>query len=323
MTTPEVTSVGEVLIDLVSDTPTKDLASAERFVKLAGGAPANVAVGLARLGIRTAFLGKVGDDPFGRFLRGELTAHGVLTDWLVDDRTHKTRLAFVAVTKQGGRDFEFWEQDPADQHLLTSDIALDAVCASSIINIGPFLLLHPRTRKTAFALARHANKRGKLVCFDPNIRLSLWEDATEAMEICRSMIRTAAILRLNLEEARLVSGAQTVREASSALLAMGPRLVVITDDKRGCSFATRTVSGSVKGFRVKAVDTTGCGDGFLAGLLSEIIRNDKAVDALSKEELIGICRTANAVGALVAGKRGAIAAMPGSRQLDAFLRLHA
>ncbi len=322
MNDPQVTSVGEVLIDLVSERPTKDLSSAERFVKLAGGAPANVAVGLARLGIRTAFLGKIGKDSFGRFLRSELSGYGVGTQWLYDDAKHKTRLAFVAVTEAGGREFEFWEQDPADQHLLTTDIDLDAVCRSTIINIGPFLLLHPRTRKTAFALARHAVRKQRLVCFDPNVRLSLWKEKGEAKEQYRAMIGYAAILRCNIGEAKLLTGAATERDAVRKLLAMGPRLVVITNDKKGCTFSTNASSGSVKGFTVDAVDTTGCGDGFLAGLLAELIRLHTPIDDLSKEELTGICRTANAVGALVATKRGAIAAMPSTHHLSQFLRLN-
>ena len=139
MSIPEVISVGEAFVDFVSSKPTKDLSTAEHFIKVAGGAPANVAVGLARLGIQTGFLGKVGCDSFGRFVKDELRRNGVKTQMIVDDPNYKTRLAFVAVTKNGDRDFEFWEKDPADQHLLRKEVDLDVVCRSTIINIGPFL----------------------------------------------------------------------------------------------------------------------------------------------------------------------------------------
>ncbi len=109
MKIPEVVSVGEAFVDFVSSKPTKDLSTAQHFIKVAGGAPANVAVGLARLGISTAFVGKVGSDSFGRFVKNELRRNGVDTKWIVDDANYKTRIAFVAVTKNGDRDFEFWE----------------------------------------------------------------------------------------------------------------------------------------------------------------------------------------------------------------------
>lgn len=320
---PEVTSVGEILVDLVSDKPSKDLSSAHGFIKLAGGAPANVAVGLAKLGIRTSFLGKVGGDPFGRFLRHELSINGVNTRWLYDDARCKTRLAFVALSKNGDRDFEFWERDPADAHLRISEIDVEAVCSSEIIHISSFMLLNSETRKTAIALAKYGNKKSRIICFDPNIRLSLWGNSKEAITHYRTMIRLAVILRLNEEEAKLVTGAESLRIASRRLLALGPKLVVITRGKKGCFFATKTYSGSVKGFAVRAIDTTGCGDGFLAGLLAGIVRSKKNIEELSRDAVASICMKANAVGAIVATQRGAIAAMPSEQQVTLFLRSHA
>ncbi len=320
MKIPEVVSVGEAFVDFVSSKPTKDLSTAQHFIKVAGGAPANVAVGLARLGIRTAFVGKVGRDSFGRFVKNELRCYGVDTKLIIDDLNYKTRLAFVAVTKNGGRDFEFWEKDPADQHLLKKEIDLDAVCRSTIINIGPFLLLNAEAKKCAFAIAQHALKRKKIVCFDPNIRISLWKDPKEAVKSYREMIRYTTILRMNEAEAKLLVGTGNLKEAIYKLHSMGPQLVVVTRDKYGCTFATKECVGEVMGFSVKVVDTVGCGDGFLVGLLAGIIRTKKQIEDLSRLELIEICRTANAVGALVATKRGAIAAMPTMNQVNHFVQ---
>jgi sugar/nucleoside kinase (ribokinase family) len=244
----------------------------------------------------------------------------VETQWIVDDPNYKTRLAFVAVTKNGDRDFEFWEKDPADQHLLKEEIDLDAVSRSRIINIGPFMLLNAETRKSAFAIARYAKKYKRWICFDPNIRMSLWKDPKEAIENYRAMIHDTTILRLNEDEASLLTKSNNLKEAVSNLLSLGPQLVVITTDKQGCTFATKEYYGAVKGFSVKAIDTTGCGDGFQAGLLSGIIRNKKQIKDLSRHDLVTICTTANAVGALVATKRGAIAAMPSLSRVKQFLR---
>jgi fructokinase len=320
MSDPEVVSVGEAFVDLVSMKPTDDLSTARSFEKMAGGAPANVAVGLAQLGIRTAFVGKVGKDPFGRFVIRELRERGVDTRGIIEDPRFNTRLAFVAVTNKGDRDFQFWERDPADQHLNRSEINFNSVCRAAIINIGPFMLLNPKSRATAIALAHHAQQKGTAICFDPNVRISLWKNHTVAIRAYRAMIRCATILRLNDEEARLITGTADIEVASHKLLAMGPRLVVITRDKEGCQFAAAHASGAVRGFVVNAVDTVGCGDGFLAGLLAGIIQTGKAVNELSNDNLMAICTTANAVGALVATKRGAIAAMPTMNEVKKFLK---
>lgn len=319
---PDVISVGETLVDFVSDSPSKNLSDARSFKKMAGGAPANLAVGLARLGIRTAFVGKVGDDAFGAYLRSELQKHGVDVRGIRFDPKHKTRLAFVTLTKTGGREFEFWEKDPADAHLRLRDIDRSSMRKSSIIHISSFMLLHSDTRKTAFELARFAQEKKKTVSFDPNIRLSLWHDPKEAVRHYRTMIRCTDVLRLNDEEAKIVTGSSSLLVAAKKLHALGPRLVVITQEKKGCYFSTAKVTAQVKGFSVHAVDTTGCGDGFLAGLLAGIVMSKKSIDDLSFDDLYSICTRANAVGAIVATRHGAIAAMPSSDQVQSFLRSH-
>ncbi len=136
------------------------------------------------------------------------------------------------------------------------------------------------------------------------------------------MIRSTTILRLNDAEAEFLTGTRDLKEGMKQLLSLGPELVVVTRDKAGCSFMTKQFSGDVKGFRVKAVDTTGCGDGFLAGLLSGIIKNGKPLKEITLTEMKELCRTANAVGALAATKRGAIAAMPDGKSVEQFLRRH-
>ena len=181
----DVTSIGEAFVDFVSLTSDGSLTNAQSFVKAAGGAPANVAVGLARLGLRSAFAGKVGKDSFGRFVQKELRLAGVDTWGVVVDRRHKTRLAFVAVSNDGNRDFEFWEQHPADQQFRTSDVDIDRVAASKIVNIGSFLLLNERSRSSAFHIAHEAKHRGRDVCFDPNVRLSLWTSTRFAVSALR------------------------------------------------------------------------------------------------------------------------------------------
>ncbi len=320
MTRMDVTCVGEVLVDFLSLAPTRSLEAAPAFVKAAGGAPANVAVGLARLGMRIAFAGAVGNDSFGRFLTNELRRYGIDTRGMVRVSHRKTRLAFVAVAKNGERDFEFWEQNPADHHLHLSDVNVKRVVQSSVVNIGPFLLLSEPSRSTVFSVAKAVRRHGGMVCFDPNLRLSLWSSRTEARRVVMKMIGLTDILRLNADEAKFFMRTRTIGAAVTRLLRQGPQLVVVTDGSRGCFFATRAANGHVPGFRVKAVDTTGCGDGFLAGLLTGVLRLRAALDQLSARDLTAVCRFANAVGALVATRPGGIPAMPSKRHVQEFLR---
>ena len=316
----EVTCIGEALIDFVSTKKGRTLSDTEGFLKLAGGAPANVAVGLAKLGTRSAFIGKVGDDPFGKFLRTELAGFGVETSGVSFDAAHKTRLAFVSVTALGGRDFEFWEKQPADEQLFPGDVNFAAVSRSKIVAISSFLLLHEPARTSFFRIAKRVRREGCLLSFDPNLRLALWNSRAEARKVILKAVRLSDILRMNGEEASFLSGMQEVESASEFFLSMGPAIVVVTLGEKGCFFRTANHSGFVNGFRVKNADTTGCGDGFYAALLHRLVRTGKNIGELSLSELALICRTANAAGALTASKQGAIPALPDAASLKKFLR---
>ena len=317
---PEVTCIGEALIDFVSTKKGVTLSETEGFLKLAGGAPANVAVGLAKLGTRSAFVGKVGDDPFGKFLRTELAGYGVETSGVRFDAAHKTRLAFVSVTASGGRDFEFWEKQPADEQIFPADVDLATVSKSKIVSISSFLLLHEPARTSFFRIAKRVRREGCLFSFDPNLRLSLWKSRAEARKVVLKAVGLSDILRMNDEESAFLSGMQGVESASELFLSKGPKLVVVTLGAKGCYFRTAMHSGFIKGFRVKNADTTGCGDGFYAALLHGVVRTGKKIGELSLSELALICRTANAVGALTASKHGAIPALPDAASLKKFLR---
>jgi fructokinase len=315
-----ILSIGEVLVDFVSVQPGFSLQQTPQFAKCAGGAPANVAVGIARLGTSSAFIGKVGSDSFGRFLISELRAAGVDASGVVLDADQKTRLAFISLMENGDRDFEFWELHPADQYLRYDEVVRKLISRSSIVNIGSFLLVKNPTRTTAFRVARAARALGRKVCYDPNLRLSLWKNHREGRSVMTSMLRLSTIVRLNDEEAGFFTGSRNPVRAEAKLRRLGPRLVVITRGEKGCYFQTERSSGFVRGFTVKPLDTTGCGDGFLAGLLHGLAQIDKKIEALSGDDLQSICKYANAVGALVATKQGAISAMPTAAQLKSFVK---
>lgn len=317
---PEVTCIGEALIDFISTEKDVTLSDAVGFLKLAGGAPANVAVGLAKLGTRSAFVGKVGADPFGKFLRSELHRYGVDAEGMSFDTEHKTRLAFVSLTKSGGRDFEFWEKSPADERLHLGDVDIERVAKSKITTVSSFLLLHEPARTSLFRIMKRLRREGCTIAFDPNLRLALWKSPREAHKNILKAIHLSHVLRMNGEEAAFLSGTADIETAAAEFLTMGPELVVVTRGENGCYFRSAQHSGFVSGFRVKNADTTGCGDGFYAALLHGLVRSGKRIAELTLGDLVWNCRIANAVGALTASKLGAIPALPDAELLRKFLK---
>lgn len=318
----DVACLGEVIVDFIADRSGSSLRDVRKFQKHAGGAAANVAVGLARLGSRVAFVGRVGHDSFGSFLKAELLRNGVDTRGVTFDPVYKTRLAFVSLTRGGERDFEFWEQYPADEQLRARDLNGTILRKARIVHVSSFLLLKEPVRSVALKTAGELSKRGCIISFDPNIRASLWPSARKAQTVLGKMIRVATVLRMNMKEAAFLTEARTPSAAERKLRDRGPSLVVITLGKKGCFFGSAGGSGFVPGFRVKTIDTTGCGDGFLAGLLNGISRTRKNLNELTVEEMREICRRANAVGALTATKYGVFPALPGRVTVERFLARH-
>ena len=317
---PEITCIGEALVDFVSTKRGVPLSGAPGFLKLAGGASANVAVGLAKLGTNSAFIGKVGNDPFGKFLQMELNRNGVDASGVCFDHEHKTRLAFVSLTKSGDRDFEFWERRPADEQLLPYDLNINKVGKSKIVVMGSFLLLNEPARTSLFRIAKKLRRQGCMIAFDPNVRLTLWRSQDEARKILSRALCLSHVVRMNVEEAKFLSETDNIEIAAGKFVAMGPELVVVTFGDEGCYFKTAQHSGFMKGFSVKAVDTTGCGDGFFAALLHGIVESRKTITELLLGELASICRYANAAGALTATSHGAIPALPDSNRVKKFLK---
>lgn len=317
---PKITCIGEALVDFVSTKRGVPLSGAPGFLKLAGGASANVAVGLAKLGTHSAFVGKVGNDPFGKFLQAELKRNGVDASGVCFDDEHKTRLAFISLTKSGDRDFEFWERRPADEQLLPSDLNFNKVGKSKIVALSSFLLINEPARTSLFRIAKKLRRQGCMIAFDPNVRLTLWRAPREARKILSKALRLSHILRMNIEEAKFLSETDNIEIAAGKFVAMGPELVVVTFGEEGCYFKTPQHSGFMKGFSVKAADTTGCGDGFFAALLHGIVQSHKTLSELSLGELASICRDANAAGALTATRHGAIPALPDSNRVKQFLK---
>jgi len=309
--------LGELLIDLVSIKSGVSLEDAPSFVKAAGGAPANVAVGLARLGVSAAFIGKVGNDAFGRFLAKTLKNNEVDTTNLLFDHSNKTKLAFVSLTEDGERDFEFYGEQSADTQLRVSDINQSVIKEAKIFHFGSISLISNPSREATLEAARMARDGGVPVSFDPNLRLSLWKNPEEAKARITEGLKLANIVKMNAEELKFITDKADIESGARILLQKGVKLVSVSLGRNGCYFASNKATGTVGGFDVEALDTTGAGDGFVAGMLAGILKTNYY--KLDEKDLYDIFRFANAVGALTTTKRGSIPALPYKEEVEKFI----
>jgi fructokinase len=314
---PSIITFGEMLIDFVPTTNGVSLSEATTFIKAAGGAPANVAVGLARLGVSCGFMGQVGDDAFGHFLARTLQENHVDTAELKFSPHARTALAFVSLKADGERDFMFYRHPSTDMLYSYDQVNVEYVHRARIFHFGSISLIDdPIRRATLFAIET-AKQAGAVISYDPNLRLPLWRNSGSAREGMMLGWRLANVIKVSEDELDFLGG--NVEKLWHDDL----RLLVVTRGKDGCAFVrlpkfARLRKSEVAGFKVKSVDTTGAGDGFVAGLLSGLLTHPHAVD--DEETLRAICRRANAVGAITTTKRGAIPSLPTSDEVDRFLK---
>jgi len=311
---------GELLIDMVSDAPDASLAEAPRFLKAPGGAPANVAVGLARLGTPSRFIGQVGDDPFGAWLRNILVRQDVdVSHLLMTDRA-RTTIAFVATRRDGKKDICFYRNPGADMLLSEADLQPMMFDAAQVFHCGSVSLSQSPCREAQLSAARMAKERGLLVSYDPNWRPSLWDDHEAAREILWQMMPLTDIVKVADEEWEFVTGTSDLAEGAEKLRAAGPRLVIVTRGAEGAYFDCAATRGEVAGFNVEAIDTLGAGDAFVAGMLTRILEHESLEAVLNEAKLREIVRFANACGAIATQKPGAIPSLPTHGEVEDFLK---
>lgn len=303
---PDVLCLGEVLIDFMPAGPGGAPGGIGGFTPAAGGAPANVAVGLARLGVRSAFLGRTAADGFGRFLARALADAGVDAGGLRLVPGARTPVAFVSLDEQGEREFLFYGEPMAGFSPADVDPAL--VAAARLLHTGSIGLIAPESREASRMAVEAARRHGRLLSFDANLRLSLWPDRDTAERLIREGIAAAGIVKLSDEELEFLTGTAEPEAGGRTLWHEELRLLVVTHGRNGSSFLTRDACERVPGMAVTTVDTTGAGDAFVAALLAGVLED--VGTAFTPDRLRGICRFANAAGALATTSPGAIPALP-------------
>jgi len=312
--TLDVVCFGDLLMDFVPTESGLDFADLPTFTPVPGGAAANVAVGLAKLGVGSGFIGKVGDEPFGHVLIDTLKREGVETASIRLDARARTALAFVTLTKDGERDFMFYRHPSADMLFHPDDVDTDAIDQAGIFHFDSISLASPQPRETALFAADRAQAGGKLTSYDVNLRLPLWESAAKAKDGILEGLKRADVVKLSDEELAFLTGSTSPKTIRNSLWHDGLRLVVLSLGRDGCLAMTERGDIAVPSFSVQAVDTTGAGDGFVAGLLSGIVADQAVLD--DDSALTDLCRMANAVGALTTTARGAIPSLPTRHQVE-------
>ncbi|HEY1016451.1 MAG TPA: PfkB family carbohydrate kinase [Herpetosiphonaceae bacterium] len=313
----QVIALGELLIDFVPTVSGVSLDEAPAFQKAAGGAPANVAVGLARLGASCAFLGKVGDDPFGHFLADTLRANGVETAGLRFDGEARTALAFVTLRADGEREFMFYRHPSADMRYRPDEVDASLIEGARIFHCGSVSLISEPARAATLHALDLARAAGLLVSYDPNLRLMLWPSAEAAHAAILEAWPLANVIKVSDEELRFLSGEDNLLRAGRALWTPELRLLLITRGAGGCTWLTANCAGGLPGLAVAAVDATGAGDSFMAAALAGLLERPALwEDVPALEQAL---RVANAAGALATTKRGAIPALPTREEIAALL----
>ncbi|CAK7324898.1 unnamed protein product [Dovyalis caffra] len=326
-----VVCFGEMLIDFVPTTSGLSLADAPAFKKAPGGAPANVAVGIARLGGSSAFIGKVGEDEFGYMLAEILKENNVNSEGMRFDPGARTALAFVTLRSDGEREFMFYRNPSADMLLQEAELDLDLIRKAKIFHYGSISLITEPCKSAHIAAAKAAKDAGVVLSYDPNLRLPLWPSADSAREGILSIWDSADIIKISEEEISFLTKGQDPYDDDVVRKLYHPnlKLLLVTEGPEGCRYYTKEFSGRVKGLKVDAVDTTGAGDAFVAGILSQLAKDlsllqctsscnfikhfppDRILSIFKNEDgLREALKFANACGALTVKERGAIPALP-------------
>lgn len=326
----DIVCLGELLVDMFPAEIGRRLTEVTAFNPKPGGAPANVAVAARRLGAQTAFIGKVGEDLFGHHLVEVLAEEHVETRGIRYDAEARTTMAIIAKPDENTAEFVFYRNPGADTRLRPDELDIDLLQNTRAFSFGSLSLTDEPTRSATYEAVRIAGAAGALLAYDVNYRPSLWADPDDALRAAQDMIPRVDLVKVNETELALLAGVDRAEAdlalldpAADILLSKGPALIIVTMGQYGSYFRCAAGSGFVPSFAVKTVDAVGCGDSFIAALLTQlVVPRDNWREALTVTTLQSAVRYANAAGALTATKQGVIPALPTADQVAAFLSSH-
>ncbi len=317
----DVVCMGELLVEFVSTRNNVSLAHAPGFIKAPGGAPANVAVALQRLGLPARFVSKVGDDPFGAYLRESLSGDGLDLRWLLADPAARTTAVFVAVWDDGRKDLCFYRNPGADMLMTEAEIDDAVFDGARCFHFGSITFIHEPGAAAQRKALQIARRKGLMISYDPNYRPTLWPDAETAKRVIRSGFGLCHLAKVSEEEWEVASGYPDWERGIQAILGHGVELLVISRGPLGAIATNGDYRIELPACPVNVVETTGAGDGFLAAMITRLLPERERLGSLARVDrdvVRDALAFANAVGALTCTKPGAIPALPTLAEVAAF-----
>lgn len=316
----DVVALGELLIDFASAGESEQ--GNQFFEACPGGAPCNVLAMLNKLGKKTAFIGKVGKDQFGKLLKTTIEEIGIETKGLLMDEEVNTTLAFVHTFPDGDRDFSFYRNPGADMMLREDEVDYDMIRQAKVFHLGTLSMTDEPVRSATKKALGIAKEAGCLISFDPNLRPPLWKSLDLAKEMMEYGFAYCDILKISDNEIQFVSGKEDYDEGIQYLQdKYNIPLIFLTLGKDGSRAYYKGMRVEQSGFYVETVETTGAGDTFCGSVISGVL--DQGLDELTEEKIKSILEFANAAAAIVTTKKGAIRAMPNLKEVTALILTNA
>lgn len=304
----DVIALGELLIDFTENGISEN--GNPLLEANPGGAPCNVLAMLQNLDKKTAFIGKVGKDAFGKFLAEIVQDKGIDITGLVQDEEIPTTLAFVHTAADGDRSFSFYRSPGADMMLTKDEVDYSQIEEAKIFHFGTLSMTHEGVREATKQAVYHAREKGLLLSFDPNYRPLLWKDAETAKEMMRYGFEQCDILKISDDEITFVTGKETIEEAITEFCKLyQPKLMSVTCGKNGSIVIYKDMKVKCEAhLRPDTIETTGAGDTFMACMLNYVLEH--GLENLSESDLLELQRFAGTAASLITTRRGALKVMP-------------
>lgn len=320
---PDVICIGELLIDFVATESNRSLPDVTGFIGAPGGAPANVAVAIQRLGLSAGFVGKVGDDPFGVKLRRTLDDTGVDTTYLFADPDARTTIVFVAVRDDGRKDMCFYRNPGADMRLLPEEITPALFEGARCFHYGSITFIDEPGASAQRKALQMARERGLLISYDPNYRPTLWPDEATARRVIQDSFQYAHLAKIAEEEWAVATGHADLDAGIQAVLDRGVELLILSRGGDGALVTNGEYRIEIPALQdINVVETTGAGDGFMGAMITRLLPEFErlgSLKAVDEATVRAALHYANHVGALTCTRPGAIPALPFAREVEAFI----
>lgn len=299
---------GDAVVDLITESETT-------LIKCPGGAPANVAVAIARLAGKSGFFGRVGADPFGDFMKATLDKEGVCTQFLVKDPAQRTSTVVVGLDEKGERSFTFMVKPSADQFMSVEDIP--NFKSGDWLHVCSISLANEPSRGSTFEAMKRIKATGGFISFDPNLRNEVWRQPAEIQSVALKAIAMADVVKFSEEELLFLTNSTSIEQGLEVLDELNTTLVLVTQGAKGVLRVFESEGKLITGKVVNPVDTTGAGDAFVGGLLASLSQYADWQDTYIIDSAI---RWANGCGALATTQKGAMTALPNQKELFEFIQ---